>query len=272
VDCRSIQLVPTPDKQTLERAYEEDFATKSLMDPDPESDRAAILAPSKVLKDKIDSYLSSGKVLEIGPGWGLLGELLVAASYEYHCVEPSREMANYCRDRGLTVFHGDIHACDERDYDAIVMRGVFEHVLDYDAWLQRARRILSHDGLIISSQPTAPFAGLFAQLFRLGDRHRELPQLHKIFAPLWHNVLFSPEGMTTMMHRAGFELVEITASTQGRERGLTGIMQWTLENATRIGTAFFGMKWPLILSHVFVFKKREIESDVEGAPTASSNY
>ncbi len=259
--CLSIQLWPPPDKEAVAKAYELEFATNSRMDPDPASSRRAIDAPCRVILDTLGRFQPVGRVIEFGPGWGCMAGLLVDAGYEYQGVEPSRDMAEECGRLGLSVVHGDIEAVEGQQCDAIVMRAVFEHIIDYEDWLSRAGALLVAKGYLVTSQPTAPFAAFFSQLFRLGNVEKTLPELRDIICPPWHNVLFSLSGMTTLMGRHGFELVEVLPSTQARDRGLAGIMQRTLEYTNRVGYLLFGLKWPLLLGHTFVFRRAGVDDE-----------
>jgi hypothetical protein len=159
------------------------------------------------------------------------------------------------------VQHGGIELLeliDER-ISAIVMCAVFEHLVDHNVWLERFNRLLPINGYVVTLHPTAACYRLLGNLFRLGNRQRELPELHGAFFPPWHTAFFSLKGMKIIAERQGFEVVDIRPASQGNLGGLFGFVQKCLQLINIMGFKIVGLNWPLITSHVFVLKKiREI--------------
>jgi hypothetical protein len=62
--------------------------------------------------------------------------------------------------------------------------------------------------------------------------------------------------MCQLLDRNGFDVVDVSPAPQGREPGLNGLLQRTLETVNRIGWSVSGIHWPLMVSHVFVFRAR----------------
>ncbi len=253
--CGSIQLVPLPSASDLDRAYAEAYADARHIESNPvkrnRSSRTYFESLTRVLTD----HEVEGPVAEVGAGWGGLCEVLTARGFAYHGVEPSERMSRYCRERGLPVAQGTIGDLPETEYAALVLASVFEHLVDHRAWLVHANGLLRAGGLFVSLQPTAPFARLMGTVMRLGRRGAPLPQLHQIFCPPWHVALFSLAGMKTLAEEHGFELIEVRPAPQGREPGIAGLVQRALEAVNRAGWSLTGRRWPLVTSHIFVFRK-----------------
>jgi len=257
VRCRTLQLVPMPDKAELDDAYKNAYASVGHIDPDPETWTAITRPRRQAVLDVLEDHAVKGKVLDYGAGWGGLCELLAANGFEYQGVELSEEMVEYCRKRGLSVLHGDIARVRETDFAALVMICVFEHLIDHEEWLGHARRLLRPRGLFVSLQPTALFAGFMGQILRLGCKKLPLPALDRTFRPPWHTVLFSLRGMSILAARHGFELLEIRPAPQGVASGFTGIAQKILQAVNRLGWPILGLRWPLVIGHIFVFRKTD---------------
>jgi SAM-dependent methyltransferase len=164
-------------------------------------------------------------------------------------------MVHRCKDDGLPVQLGGIGDVTERDLDAIVLASVFEHLNDPAEWLREAGRRLRTGGLLVTTQPTAPFARTVGDLARFGVRRLPLPGLHQVFCPPWHVALYSLEGMRRVVEAAGFRLKDVSPAPQQREPGVTGLVQWALETVNRAGWAAMGLKWPFFTGHIFVFER-----------------
>jgi hypothetical protein len=164
-------------------------------------------------------------------------------------------MAAYCQDCGLPVAQGDLGRLSGGPYLALVLSSVFEHLTEHARWLTRANHLLGRGALFVTAQPTSRFLILASAPARLLRKDGELPRLHQGLCPPWHTVLFSIRGMVELAGRHGFELVEVRPMPQGREGGLVGLCQRTLEMVNRGGWYLVGRRWPLVVGHLFVFRK-----------------
>ncbi len=254
-DCGTLQLVPLPDGRELAEAYARMYAASAHIDVDPETSRHTTRPYHEAILRTLLDYRVAGAVAELGGGWGGLGELLIANGFSYRGADPSEEMARHCRHRGLPVIQGDIAALSGESYCALVLANVFEHLVDHDNWLTQANHLLCEGGLFVSLQPTAHFAYLAGQLVRGGISKLPLPAIHQEFCPPWHAVFFSMDGMRALTERHGFALLDIRPAPQGRARGITGLAQYTLECVNRLGGHVLGLRWPLVVGHLFVFRK-----------------
>lgn len=255
--CRTLQLAPLPTAAELAEAYRTRYAASGHCRTEEEDVSGAAQPYYDALVAALLARGARGPVLDVGAGWGGLCRTLLDHNFECRGIEPSEEMVAACVKRGLPVRRGDVAGVDDGPYGAIVLSSVFEHLVDHDAWLEKARSLLEPGGLLVTMQPTARFAVFASSLMRFGIRSLPLPQLHQVICPPWHVVLFSIEGMRALMARNGFQLIEVRPGPQARNRGLIGLAQRMLGAVNRIGYSVVGIDWPTVISHIFVFQKTE---------------
>ena len=254
--CGTLQLWPLPDQAQLAQAYASQYATAKHHEGDPDVCRASARTYYQSIVQLLKDYEISGTVVDYGAGWGGLCEMLIKNGFLCQGLEISNDMVTYCQRRGLPVQYGDLTAlAGEGKISALVLCTVFEHLVNHDVWLLYARRLIKQSGLLVTLQPTAPFAHFMAQLLRLGNIHTPLPPVDQVFCPPWHAVLFSLEGMRALMSKNGFELLEIRPAPQGRMKSLMQVAQIGLEMVNRVGWRLFGKQWPFLTAHIFVFRK-----------------
>ncbi|GMV93329.1 MAG: hypothetical protein AMXMBFR82_31070 [Candidatus Hydrogenedentota bacterium] len=256
-ECGNLQLFPLPTRAELDEAYRKDYATAGHCRSDVDEQTGAARPYYEAIASVLKAHEAGSRVLEIGSGWGGLCEVLLAEGFDYAGIDVSEEMVAHCQRRGFPVEFRDVRDVTGGPFDALVMSAVFEHIVEHDAWLEHARSLLREGGLFVSMQPTARFATFMGSALRLGWRNAELPQLHQVFCPPWHTVLFSIDGMSALMKRRGFELVDVRLGPQARGRGMTGLAQRGLAWINRLGWPVLGTRWPMAISHIFVFRKAE---------------
>lgn len=98
-------------------------------------------------------------ILEVGPGWGDVAEILRDAGYtNYTAVEPNPTMRQQLVSRGMCVKDYVIPHLQEDDqtYDAIFMSNVFEHLNgtpEAQIFVAECRRVLRPGGILCISAP-----------------------------------------------------------------------------------------------------------------------
>ena len=262
--CKTLQLFPMPDEQQLETAYAQQYATAGQTEEfsDPNHWRSVGDPYRKDILRALVDHKITGSLVEFGAGWGHLCEMLIGNGFTCRGVELSPQMAAYGQKNGLPIFTGGFELIQQpafQDVSAIVMCAVFEHLSNHHEWMQRFNRRLPMGGALVTLHPTAACYTLLGKLFRFGDRHKELPELHGSFTPPWHTALFSLKAMEIIAEQHGFQVVDIRPASQGRLGGLIGFVQRCLGLSNRIGWFVFGRHWPLVTTHVFVLRKvREV--------------
>lgn len=136
------------------------------------------------------------RVLDLGAGDGRLATALAEAGHEVTAVEPFRPL----RATGsLTVVRDSIGAVElpERSFDVAVLWHVLEHLPDPLAALESVRRWLVPGGRLLVGVPNLD--SLQAEIG--GERWFHLD-------PERHVVHFTPDGLLTLLTRAGFTDVQ----------------------------------------------------------------
>lgn len=253
--CGTIQLFPLPDEAGIANSYASKYAGVSHYESDPDLCRTSARTYYQSIIKTLKDYKVEGPVLDYGAGWGGLCEMLIDNGFKCQGIEMSYDMVTYCQRRGLPVKYGDIRTLEGKKFSALALCTVFEHLVAHDSWLAYANQLLRQNGLLVTLQPTAKFANFMGRMVRLYNLNVPLPQLHQVFCPPWHTAFFSFNGMRILADRHGFDLLEILPAPQGRERGLTGLAQRCLELVNRFGWHLIGEGWPLLIAHIFVFRK-----------------
>lgn len=204
------------------RAGLEDWQPKPLLAYElsvADVDRARIRSGDKGVWVDVGASTGSLLVAARNAGWAVLG------------VEPGSGQVEICRRvHGMEMVHGLLPDAKLADGHAEVVsyRQVLEHIHDPITELREAHRVLASDGLLLIEVPH--YGG---QRYRLGRLRTAL----KVSKPYWrslnvpeHLYYFTPETLTTLLERAGFETVFLR--TYGKARRSRGVVRRVYE-ATR---------------------------------------
>jgi len=150
--------------------------------------------------------VNRGVLLEIGPGFGTFASV-ATESGEFQrviAVEPTPEMANACRSRGVEVVERRVE--DVRDevgeVDVVVAFEVIEHIFEPAQFVAQCYRLLKPGGLMVLSCPN----GLGFDIAVLGKLSWAIDAEHVN--------LFNPASLSGLLSRSGFEV--LAATTPGR--------------------------------------------------------
>ena len=108
------------------------------------------------LLDLLGAHVPSGRLLDVGCGYGLLLDEARSRGYDVEGIELSSAAARYARARlGLRVLETSLEdpMLDGERYDAIAMVDVLEHVDDPVAALERVRSLLAPGGALLIATP-----------------------------------------------------------------------------------------------------------------------
>lgn len=113
----------------------------------------------------IIQYKSSGKVLEIGPGYGLFASILSSKGYfSYEVVEPSLKLTyrimNLVKNNKKNV--NAYLKTNKNKYDIVVMLDVIEHLKNPTFVLNEIYKLLNNDGILVIQTPN--YLSLMAKL------------------------------------------------------------------------------------------------------------
>jgi SAM-dependent methyltransferase len=199
--CGSLHLVNAPDD--LAPFYAGEYFVL------PSREQMAKLARAEAYKlDFLRRHVTSGRVVEVGPGFGVFAKLAHEAGYEYTGIEMDARCCEYLRSAiGVDALHTDAPAdalAERPPSDAIVLWHVLEHLADPWDFLQRAAANLAPGGILICAMPNPD-----ALQFRLLGRrwpHVDAPR---------HLFLIPSDTLERRARELGLERRELTADDPG---------------------------------------------------------
>jgi len=181
----------------VERVYDDAYAS--------EIESAPFL--SRRLDDIVAAFASSwktGRLLDVGFGFGDLLDAARRAGWDVSGVEVARPAVERARRRGIDAFHGRLSDAryEPESFDVILGVELLEHVIDVEPLLTDIARLLRPGGLLWATTPHA--RGLSARL---------LGPSWSVIAPPSHVQLFSIMGLRELLHRTGF--VDVSMKSEG---------------------------------------------------------
>lgn len=150
----------------------------------------------------IQKYMSSGKLFDLGAGWGhfmLAGKEL---GYDVYGVEISEQPYLYCvNDLKLPVDHIDFFEMDEaKKFDIITMWDVLEHIDKANEFIEKCNKLTKLNGYLFLQVPQID--SYFAK------RHKDNWKM----MGLDHVNYFGKETITKILANNGYEVVKIKSS------------------------------------------------------------
>jgi len=194
VRCRSCSLVytnPRPVSQQILNGYAE------AVDADYATEDSSRSINAHMSLHTLRKFSASGRLLDVGCATGYF---LNAArlGFETYGLEPSHWAAAYAQQNlQLNVQQGSLEtqAFTNGFFDVVTMIDVIEHFMDPLAALQTVHRLLKTDGLLYLVTPN--IHSVSARLLR--GKWWGLRPAHLYY--------FSPETLTAMLDKVGFEVV-----------------------------------------------------------------
>lgn len=163
------------------------------------------------------SVAPMARAVDVGCGRGDLAGYLVSKGWDMVGVEPSEQAATAARAEGVTVLTGVLGTVGlaERSFGAAVFQQSLEHTEEPLEDLRRILAALVPGGIVTVAVPN--FGGRQARRFGTNWFHLDVPR---------HRTHFTPEGLRTVLERAGFTDIEVSSSTT--PVGLPGSIQYRL--------------------------------------------
>ena len=211
-ECLTVYMSPRPSEQVMADYYSnsENYAywAKFIFPASEAVRREKIhkLWLSRVLDFAKRYGVANGRLVEVGPGFGTFCSVAIEAKAfeEVIAVEPTPELAQACRERGVQVVQKRIEdaAADLLPADVMVAFEVIEHLFDPALFLAHARQLIRPNGLLVLSCPNC----LGFDIAELGSK--------SLAVDAEHVNLFNPGSLSRLVESVGFETLEIT--TPGR--------------------------------------------------------
>lgn len=219
VSCRScgtLYVNPAPVGAALESFYRDSpsaaYWARVFFPAVAEARRGSIFRPrvQRILEMLQRHGHTPRRVIDVGAGSGILLEEFAALSphSELRAVEPGKELAASCREKGVTTFEGFAEdAATVAEWaatgDLVTSFEVIEHVPAMDQFLDALAGLARPGGIVLAS-------GLCGDGFdiQLLGRHSNA------VSPPHHLNFLSRKGVEALVRRRGLELLEFT--TPGR--------------------------------------------------------
>lgn len=211
-ECATIYMSPRPSPSAMGDYYSnsENYAywAKYIFPASEASRREKICMPwlDRVIGICDRHGIDRGVLLEVGPGFGTFASVATqsGAFCRVLAVEPTPEMAEACRSRGVQVIQKRIEEIDPGvvSADAVVAFEVIEHLFDPGVFLRQCVKLLKPGALLVVSCPN----GLGFDIAMLRDK--------SLAVDAEHVNLMNPRSLSGLMSECGFEVIEV--STPGR--------------------------------------------------------
>lgn len=209
--CETVFVNPRPTYEMLTEFY---TASKSIrhwndriFPASEDSRRSQIFAPrAQSIIELCRKYNAATRVLlDVGAGFGTFCEEIekLAVFDKVIAVEPSPELAETCRRKGLDVIEKPIEEVELDQVDVITNFELIEHLFWPKGFLSACVKVLRTGGLLIVTTPNIKGFDLLV-LGKLSDN---------IGGPN-HLNYFHPASLSRLLNDCGFEVLE--TSTPGR--------------------------------------------------------
>lgn len=210
-NCSTLFVNPRPPFDTLKEFYSKSpstsFWVNEFFKPVAEVRREKIFKPRAEYVSELLKENRKWVVGDIGAGFGLFLEELrkILPDSSYIAIEPSVEMAEICKAKGLEVnclFLEEIEGM-ENEFDLLTAFELIEHLHKPALFLKKAHSLLKPGGhFLLTTLNSRGF-----DILLLWDKSKSI-------APPHHLNFFNPDSLKHLMEKIGFEIVEV--STPGK--------------------------------------------------------
>jgi 2-polyprenyl-3-methyl-5-hydroxy-6-metoxy-1,4-benzoquinol methylase len=209
-NCRTLYMSPRPSTEVMASYYanSENYAywAEHIFPASEASRREKINRP---WLERITGYcerhgVSTGTLVEVGPGFGTFAALAGEAFDRVVAIEPTPELAAACRERGVEVVEKAVEDVTDEvtGADVVCAFEVVEHLFEPRRFLEVCANLLRPGGLLVVSCPNA-----------LGFDIAQLGAVSWAIDPE-HVNLFNPDSLSLLLDDSGFEVLD--ATTPGR--------------------------------------------------------
>lgn len=213
VKCKKCGLIytnPRDDDKEIITTYQE------LKNPFYLHSRESRIAIFQRYLKIVETYVSHGRILDVGCATGLFLEIAKKSGWEVYGIEPSKWAVSYAQDT-LNIRLGILEEVEfPREYfDVITLWDVLEHFLDPLFALCKLRQLLRKGGYIFLSMPAID--SIYARIFK--RYWRSLLREHLYY--------FSSDTIKKILSKSGFEVLNIypASTTFTMEEGLQRFRQ-----------------------------------------------
>ena len=205
--CRLVSTYPLPEEQIVEEHYSHKFVEGNyrLLQDYAEQYKSVYETFTKVLSDTMvvqGKSLKGTSILDIGCFTGEFLELLQSRGADVFGLELQSEAVAIANAKlPGKVYKADFFGNEfpQREFDAITLMGVVEHVVDPVRLIQRTHQLLSKNGIIMLQTPNSG-------AFLARSRGKHWPP----YQPIEHIHLFSDQSLFQLLKDSGFQDIKVT--------------------------------------------------------------
>lgn len=203
--CQTYFINPRPTFEMINEFYEDSRCMKhwkKFFSETEKSRREHIFKPrvNQVLELCKKYNINNKLLLDVGAGFGTFCEEVREKNFfeKIIALEPSHELAEACRKKGLEVIEQPIENTHLKEVDIITNFELIEHLFWPKDFINACSKILSNDGLFILTTPNVKGFDLLT-----------LGKLHINFAGPNHLNYFHPKSLVMLLQNCNFEVLEI---------------------------------------------------------------
>lgn len=205
--CGTIFLNPRPTIEILSQFYRQSknykFWSEYIFPETEQNRRKNIVAPrvDRILEICKRHHINQNVILEVGAAYGSFCEELESRK-EFEsiiAVEPTPDLAQICRDKGLNVIESFIEdvPLDTINADVIVNFEVIEHLYNPKKFLQEVSKNIKPGGILVTSCPN----GEGFDVLMLGKESSSVDHEHLNY--------FNVRSLPQLMRSIGLEIIEV---------------------------------------------------------------
>jgi SAM-dependent methyltransferase len=208
--CGLVQLVPTPTPETLRALYEGDsyFGGEAATGySEYEDQEQEYLATFREDVRRIREFVPSGRILEVGCGYGYFLQCALDAGYDAYGIDLSPAAVKWAQTRHPgRVFCGlleEVPEIQDQKYDVIFGSHLIEHLTEPSEFLRQASRLLRPGGLVVMVTPN--IKSLLSRVSGSRWVSFKIPE---------HVSYYDPGTITTLLNRTGYTVRAIDSAYQ----------------------------------------------------------
>lgn len=191
--CKFVFSKRIPSKQELLDYYSNNYERTSYLSP------ITVKRFNEIL-DKFEPYRKTGKLLDIGAGYGFFMEIAKQRGWDVYGTELTDEAVDHCKAKGLQMFKGELHQIDfdPESFDAIVSIEVIEHINTPIEYAETAHKILRKGGVLYLTTPN----------FNSFLRYR-LKEKYNVIEYPNHLCYYTPQTLRQLFTEHGFDKLNV---------------------------------------------------------------
>lgn len=189
----------------------------------------------------LERFRKTGRLLEIGSGYGYFLEMAHRANWKSEGVEISPYCCQVAQERGCRVQRGRLQdaALVPGVFDVVVLWDVIEHFTAPDEIIGRCHGLLRRGGAVVMRTPDGRALAPTLHPGRIAYRNLAYPA-----NTAEHVFHFTPQNLLAIVCKAGFKECQIDGENPWNERVISGNNGWVLAGRRLIMHYAHWRAWP----------------------------